>query len=193
MNRPVSVTSPTYSASAIGWVSVAPRSPSRSQITSAVHEASGTTWFTVPKRVLSWWWSRLRMRAACLSASAGLRSMLPQSRKITRAPLEVVGQLGDELGQHEEAVLVGQRELVRGEERDRVLAQAAEHVLHGGQGPEGVAVGVLVRGEDEAVAVAQRVEHQGARGGVAVQAHASPSSCSSSRRAMRRPRSVVSS
>ena len=50
---------------------------------SAVDDASGTTWSTVPKRVLSWWWSMLRIRAACLSSSAGLRSMLPQSRNTT--------------------------------------------------------------------------------------------------------------
>ena len=31
------------------------------QTISAVHEASRTTRFTVPKRVLSWWWSMLRM------------------------------------------------------------------------------------------------------------------------------------
>ncbi len=50
---------------------------------SAVQDASATTWSTVPKRVLSWWWSMLRIRAACLSSSTGLRSTLPQSRKIT--------------------------------------------------------------------------------------------------------------
>ena len=62
MKRPVSVISPTYSASAIGAASGAtPRSPIRSQTISAVHEASGTTRLTVPKRVLSWWWSMLRM------------------------------------------------------------------------------------------------------------------------------------
>ena len=54
----------------------------RSQMTSAVHDASGTTWLTVPNSVLSWWWSTLRMCAPSrLSESAGLRSMLPQSRK----------------------------------------------------------------------------------------------------------------
>jgi hypothetical protein len=112
-----------------------------------------------------------------------------------RAVLQVLGQLRDELGQDEEAVLVGQRELVRREVGDRVLAQPAEHVLHRGQGAERVPVRVLVRGEHEAVADAQRLEHALARGGVAVHAHVSPppSSCSASRRAMRMLRSVVSS
>ena len=56
----------------------------RSHTISAVHEASTTTWSIVPKRVLSWWWSMLMMCVpARLTTSSGLRSMLPQSRKIT--------------------------------------------------------------------------------------------------------------
>ena len=43
MNRPVSVISPTYSASATAPVGWTPRSPIRSQMISAVHEAVGTT------------------------------------------------------------------------------------------------------------------------------------------------------
>ena len=54
MNFPVSVTSPVYSASAIGGVISTPRSLARRYTISAVHEASGATRFTVPKRVLSW-------------------------------------------------------------------------------------------------------------------------------------------
>ena len=42
-------------------VSSTPSPGSRSQTISAVHDASSTTWLTVPKRVLSWWWSRLRI------------------------------------------------------------------------------------------------------------------------------------
>ena len=38
-----------------------PSSRIRSHTISAVHDASSTTWLTVPKRVLSWWWSMLRM------------------------------------------------------------------------------------------------------------------------------------
>ena len=57
MNRPVSVISPTYSASAISGVGDNASACIRSHTISAVHEASGTTWLIVPKRVLSWWWS----------------------------------------------------------------------------------------------------------------------------------------
>src|SRR5579862_1110352 len=81
MKRPVSVISPTYRASAIRGVAATPSPCIRSQTISAVHDASGSTRLTVPKRVLSWWWSMLRM---CMpgrrNASAGLRSRLPQSR-----------------------------------------------------------------------------------------------------------------
>src|SRR5438105_4852831 len=81
MNRPVSVISPTYSASAISSVGATPRPCIRSHTISAVQDASGSTRFTVPNRVLSWWWSMLTM---CIpgsrNASAGLRSRLPQSR-----------------------------------------------------------------------------------------------------------------
>src|SRR5918992_3114315 len=81
MKRPVSVTTPTYSASAIGCVTSTPRPFARSQTISAVHDACGSTWLSVPKRVLSWWWSTLRMqRPSRSSADAGVRSMFPQSR-----------------------------------------------------------------------------------------------------------------
>ena len=66
-------------------------------MTSAVHDASGTTRLTVPKRVLSWWWSTLRMCApARLSESAGLRSMLPQSRKTIVRSSRSAGGIGDQ-------------------------------------------------------------------------------------------------
>ena len=55
MNLPVSVTSPTYSASAMSTVGATPSAVMRSHTISAVQEASSTTWLTVPKRVLSWW------------------------------------------------------------------------------------------------------------------------------------------
>ena len=61
MNFPVSVTSPTYRASAIPGVISAPSSLAMSNTISAVHDAVGTTRFTVPKSVLSWWWSMLTM------------------------------------------------------------------------------------------------------------------------------------
>ena len=54
MKRPVSVTRPTYSASAIAFVDCTPSPCIRSHTISAVHEDCGSTWLIVPKRVLSW-------------------------------------------------------------------------------------------------------------------------------------------
>ena len=51
----------------------------------------------------------------------------------------------------DEAVLVGQRELVGGHERHRVLAERGQHLLHRGQRADGVAVRALVRGQAEAL------------------------------------------
>ena len=47
MNLPVSVTRPTYSASAISGVGSTPSARMRSHTISAVHDASGTTWSIV--------------------------------------------------------------------------------------------------------------------------------------------------
>ena len=89
------------------------------------------------------------------------------------------GRLGDEVLDLDEAVLVGQRELVRRHVGDRVLAERGEHELHARQRAERVAVGVLVRGEQEALGALELGEQQRARRGGAVAAHA-PSSSSSS-------------
>ncbi len=83
MKRPVSVISPMYSASATAGVGRTPSPCIRSHTISAVHEASGTTWLSVPKRVLSWWWSMFSRCAPSRSTLAELRSMLPQSRNTT--------------------------------------------------------------------------------------------------------------
>src|SRR5437588_7458376 len=84
MNRPVSVIRATYRASAICRVGATPRPCIRSHTISAVQEASGSTRFTVPNIVLSWWWSRLIVRIpGCRNALAALRSRLPQSRNTT--------------------------------------------------------------------------------------------------------------
>ena len=109
-----------------------------------------------------------------------------------RALVDVVRHLGDELRQLEEAVLVGQRELVGRQEGDGVLAHRAEHLLHRGERAERVAVGMLVRGEHEALAVAQRRRARAARDGrdAVAGAHASPASRGRSARAIRMPRSV---
>ena len=74
-------------------------------------------------------------------------------------PLGQVGRrLGDEPLELDEPVLVRQRELVGGQERHRVLAERGQDVLHGGERADRVAVGPLVRGEQELVVVAQRRE-----------------------------------
>ena len=54
MNRPVSVTSPTYRAFAISGVISASSSFASRHTISAVDDADAHTRFTVPKRVLSW-------------------------------------------------------------------------------------------------------------------------------------------
>ena len=82
MKRPVSVTRPTYSALAISGVISASSSFAIRHTISAVQDATEQTRFTVPKRVLSWWWSMLRMCSpSAWRKSTGMRSMLPQSRK----------------------------------------------------------------------------------------------------------------
>src|SRR5215212_472452 len=80
-NRPVSVTSATYSASAISAVSSTPSSRSTSRTISAVEDASATTRFTSPKRELSWWWSTSTTSGARASGSSlsPIRRALAQS------------------------------------------------------------------------------------------------------------------
>src|SRR5215212_6674238 len=80
-NRPVSVTSATYSASAISAVSSTPSSRSTSRTISAVEDASATTRLTLPKRELSWWWSTSTTSAARASGSSlsPIRRALAQS------------------------------------------------------------------------------------------------------------------
>src|ERR687887_1340437 len=70
-NRPVSVTSAMYKASAISGVSCTPSSRKTSLSTSPVEDAAGTMRFTSPKRVLSWWWST--------SMTSGARSRIDGS------------------------------------------------------------------------------------------------------------------
>ena len=115
MKRPVSVTSPTYSACATAGAGLTPSPCIRSQMISAVHEASATTWSTVPKRVLSWWWSMFSRCAPSRSASAELRSMLPQSSSTTVRWAMSAGGDWIESVEVEEAVFQGQRQLLRRE------------------------------------------------------------------------------
>ena len=109
-----------------------------------------------------------------------------------RALPDVVGDHAHEPIESEEAVFVGQRELVGGHEHHAVLAERLEHLVHGHQRPERVPIGVLVRDEDEAVRVADLREHPRARGRGAVLADHEPSSRSISSE-MRMPRSMLSS
>ncbi len=64
-------------------------------------------------------------------------------------------RLVEDLLERQEAVLDRQRELLRGEEHHRVLAERGQQVVHAEQRAERVAVGSLVGGQQEAVARAQ--------------------------------------
>ena len=102
---------------------------------------------------------------------------------------DVGGRLVEDLLERQEAVLDRERELLRGEEHHRVLAELAEHVVHRQQRAERVAVGALVGGEQEALAGAQRVDRAVEVGGRGRRAGHS----ASSRRPRRTPRSGPSS
>jgi len=78
----------------------------------------------------------------------------------------------------EEAVLVGQRELVGGDEHHGVLGESAQELLHRDEGAERIAVGVLVGDEEELLVGADLVDDLGARA-LSHHAHASSSSSSS--------------
>jgi hypothetical protein len=85
------------------------------------------------------------------------------------------------------AVLPWQRELVRSEEHHRVLSELLEHLVHAEQGAERVAVGVLVRRQEELLRRAQLLEN-----GVYLDRHAHLLS-SSSKPLIRMPVSIESS
>ena len=118
--------------------------------------------------------------------------MLPQSRKIDGAVGHVGRRLVEDLLQRQEAVLDRQRELLRRHEHHRVLAELGEDLVQAEQRAEGVAVGALVGGQQEAVAVAQLGGDALEVGGrdLRDRAHSSSSSSSSE---MRTPFSIVSS
>jgi hypothetical protein len=110
-----------------------------------------------------------------------------------RALAEVGGRLVHEPRKLDEAVLVGQRELVHGHEAQRVLAERAEDQRHRGERADRVAVGVLVRRADELVRLANLPHHLLARRRSPVhRRHSVPASRSSSS-SMRKPRSIESS
>jgi hypothetical protein len=108
---------------------------------------------------------------------------------------QVVRRLGDKAVEVDEAVLVGQWELVGGQERHGVLAQRGQHLLHGGERADRIAVGTFVRSQEELVVVAERGDGLLARRLGAVVGHQSGSVADSrsSSSSMRCARSVVSS
>ncbi len=77
-----------------------------------------------------------------------------------RAVDDVGGRLVEDLLERQEAVLDRQRELLRGQEHHRVLAELLEDVVHRQQRAERVAVRALVGGEQEAVGRAQLVDDE---------------------------------
>ena len=72
---------------------------------------------------------------------------------------EVDRRLVEHLLQRQEPILDRQGELLRGEEHDRVLAELGEDSVERQERAEGVAVGALVGGEQEALPVAQLGDH----------------------------------
>ena len=72
----------------------------------------------------------------------------------------VGGRLVEDLLERQEAVLDRQRELLRGEEHHRVLAELGQQVVHAEQRAERVAVGALVGGQQEAVVGAELGDHR---------------------------------
>jgi hypothetical protein len=111
---------------------------------------------------------------------------------------DVGGRLLDQPVEAELAVLLRERQIVRRDEHGGVLAQRAEQALHAHQRAERIAVGILVRGEHEALVLADAREHQLARCLRALRvlhgdgiAHERPASSISS--STRIARSVVSS
>ena len=132
-----------------------------------MHDASSTTWFDgAEARVVVVVVDVEDPRLLGLERVGGLRSMLPQSRKTIVRSSRSSGGVRLQAVEVEEAVLVGQRELVGGHEHHRVLAERPQHAVHRDERAERVAVGVLVRDEDEALAVAQLVEDALARLGL---------------------------
>jgi hypothetical protein len=130
-------------------------------------------------------------RARALERVGGVAVDVPAVQEDDRAVPEVGRGLGDQAVELDEPVLVGQRELVGGHEHQRVLAQPAQQAVHADERAERVAVGVLVRGEQEAVVAADGREHLIAGGRLAVDprysehGHASSSLSSSEMRRLR--------
>ena len=125
MNRPVSVTSADVER-ARDLRASSPRRGSfaSSKRISAVHEASVSTRFTVPKRVLSWWWSMFRILALVAVQEVDRHAVDVAAVEEDQHAVDDVGRrLVEDLLEGQEPVLDRQRELLGGEEHDRVLAE----------------------------------------------------------------------
>ena len=72
---------------------------------------------------------------------------------------DVDRRLVEDLLQGQEAVLDGQRELLRGQEHHRVLAEPGEDVVQGEQRAERVSVRALVGREQEAIPAPKLLGH----------------------------------
>ena len=90
-----------------------------------------------------------------------------------RALVEVRRRRADQPVEREEPVLVRQRELAGIDEHHALLAERGEDLLHRDQRPEGVAVGVLVRDDDQLLGSAQLLEQVGAGRTISVLSHLS--------------------
>jgi hypothetical protein len=102
---------------------------------------------------------------------------VPAVEEHDRPLRDVVGRRAHEVAvQRQPAVLPRQRELVGRHVHQRVLAELAEDAVHREQRPEGVAVGVLVRREQQLLGSAQLGDHLVLFGG---DGHTSSSSSSS--------------
>ena len=135
-----------------GVISAPSRFASSSTI-SAVHEASVSTRLTVPKRVLSWWWSMFSSRAPsrCRN-STGIRSMLPQSRKTSVRSTTSAGGSWKTSSSGRKRYSTGSGNSFAARNITESLPSWLEDVVHRQQRAERVAVGALVGGEQEAVA-----------------------------------------
>ena len=115
-----------------------------------------STRLTSPKRVLSWWWSMLMQQLSPVAEEVDRHAVdVAAVEEDDRAVRHVRRRLVEDLLEGQEAVLDRQRELLRGHEHHRVLAELGEQLVHAEQRPERVAVGALVGGQQEAVALAQ--------------------------------------
>jgi hypothetical protein len=82
---------------------------------------------------------------------------VPAVQEHHRAVGDVCGRLVEDLLEGQESVLHGEWELLGGQEHHGVLAQPFENPVHPQERTEGVAVRVLVGGQQESVADADRI------------------------------------